>query len=534
MVSAKDLYCKATYNSNKNKKKNNEKIKETSEKISKDVKNLAAIADTEINKGISSSKNKFMDFIYSFQYAWNNRYGKTMSTRHDLIFIYDLILVFMLIYILHQIIFRIVPLIIPLSKGPAYMKQLLNIPESKISLKRLEKERVKIHSIGEHDKYFRLRPFSELTESDKMTMQHAQLMIQIMILLAIFLGVPFIIAYVIWFAVKYTPFFWRTAKGLFKTMFRYFFRLIKAAASRKWVIRTIMGWPKLPYPDLASEHLIPWKRTYIDPWIDREFMYYEILYRRIREKYYYQPKRRYIEIPYAKLKLFLKQLKREYIDLTYKEFWLLILDTYPKFVALPENELYLKLYGADAYIQKYQNEVRKKIQETRTNVGETTGKCLGTSYKSVSKVSGEKCKCPSGQPHSCGIVSDVSSKLKDATGELAKEFDCSKEHTKLNNLEKDKKTSGFIDFDNVDNVDINNINVNYNPNKGYKIFILVLGIIIKTLLAITIIVSVLIILLKLFGIPEKLKKFIIPSTIDDPQGNYIFKKSFLSELFGVK
>ena len=55
---------------------------------------------------------------------------------------------------------------------------------------------------------------------------------------------------------------------------------------------------------------------------------------------------------------------------------------------------------------------------------------------------------------------------------------CSKEHTKLSNLDKDKKTSGFIDFDNIDNIDINNINVNYNPNKGYKIFILVLGIII--------------------------------------------------------
>lgn len=533
MVSPKDLYCKSTYNTNKQNKKNNEAINKAVDNISKDAKNLVAIADTEINKGVSQTKNKFMDFIYSFQYSWNNRYGKTMSTRHDLIFLYDLIIVFLLVYILHQIIFRVIPLLMPLAKSPSYLKKLLNIPESKISLKRIEKERVKIHSIAEHDKFFRLRPFSELTESDKMTMQHAQMMIQIMILLAIYLGVPFIIAYIIWFAVKYTKFFWRTAKGLFKTMFRYFFRLIKAAASRRWVIRTIMGWPKLPYPDLASEHLIPWKRTYIDPWIDREFLYYEILYRKIREKYYYQPKRKYVEIPYAKLKLFLKQLKREYIDLTYKEFWLLILDTYPQFVALPENELYLKLYGAEAYIQKYQKEVKQKLDEARVNTSSTTGKCLGTSYESASKVSGEKCKCPAGKPHSCGIVSDVASDLQDATGEIKKDFDCTKEHEKLKRLDE-RKTTSFKGNNEPDEVDLEDINVQYNPNKGYKIFMLILGIIIKTILAITIIVSVLIILLKLFGIPENLKKYLIPETIDNPSGNYIFKKSFLSELFGIK
>ena len=70
--------------------------------------------------------------------------------------------------------------------------------------------------------------------------------------------------------------------------------------------------------------------------------------------------------------------------------------------------------------------------------------------------------------------------------------------------------------------------------RKYLFVVLILGIIIKTILAITIIVSVLIILLKLFGIPEKLKKYLIPETIDNPSGNYIFKKSFLSELFGIK
>ena len=160
----------------------------------------------------------------------------------------------------------------------------------------------------------------------------------------------------------------------------------------------------------------------------------------------------------------------------------------------------------EAYIQKYQKEVRQKLDEARVNTSSNTGKCLGTSYESVSKVSGEKCKCPAGKPHSCGIVSDVASDLQDATGEMKKDFDCTKEHEKLKRLDE-RKTTGFQDYNELDTVNLEDINVQYNPNKGYKIFMLILGIIIKTILAITIIVSVLIILLKLFGIPEKLKIF---------------------------
>jgi hypothetical protein len=523
----KGLYCKSTHKLDKNKRKISKKFSDVKENINKNVNNFAGIVDNEVNKEVSKTKNKFMDIIYGFQYSWNNRYGSTMSSRPDLMFLYDLILVFLLVYVLHQILFRVIPLLIPLGKSPAYLRNLLKIPESKISMKTLEKQRIKIHATGEHDKFFRLRPYAPLTESDKMTMDNAMLMTQIMILFAIYFGIPFIIAYTIWFIVKYTKFFWRTAKGLFKTMFRYFFRLIKSAASRKWIIRTIMGWPKLPYPDMASEHLMPWKRSYIDPWIDREFLYYEILYRKIRQKYYYQPKRKYVEIPYAKLKLFLIQLKREYVDLTYREFWLLILETYPKFVTLPENELYLKLHGSDAYIKKYQKEVKDKLDENRRNLSETKGKCLGTSYESVSKVSGNKCTCPSGEPHSCGIISDIAQDAKIVDEELKNKFDCSKEHAIMDY----KNVSGMTDFDN-DFDDDNEEVIDSTGKKMFKIVITIIGVMIKIILVITVIMSLLMIGFRLFGIPENLKKYVVPSAVDSSSGKYVFKNTILSVLLG--
>ena len=48
----------------------------------------------------------------------------------------------------------------------------------------------------------------------------------------------------------------------------------------------------------------------IDVVIDREMLRYRLLWIRIMEKYYYRPKRIYIEIPWANLKKWFKRFKR--------------------------------------------------------------------------------------------------------------------------------------------------------------------------------------------------------------------------------
>ena len=51
-------------------------------------------------------------------------------------------------------------------------------------------------------------------------------------------------------------------------------------------------------------------------------------------------------------------MKMKYIDLTFKEFWFVVLESYPRFVSLPENELYLKAYG----LQNYKKNILKTLK----------------------------------------------------------------------------------------------------------------------------------------------------------------------------
>ena len=271
-------------------------------------------------------------------------------------FLYDIIFGILFIFIIHQVVFRLIPIIKPALIPKKLLDKFSKLNKNDVDPRLLAKESVKIHSIKSHDSFFRIQPFGQFTEGDRMTMQYASILMQIMVYLFIFVILPLIIAYVIWLFIKYTPVMMKASLGFFKTMFRFFFRLVKAAASRKWLIRTVMGWGIVQYPKLGKEHLIPWKRKYIDYWVDRETLRYRILFYKIREKYYYQPKRKYIEIPWANLKREFWRMKKIYIDLTAKEFWLQVIRTYPQFVTRPENELYLQLYGIDALRKKYYEE----------------------------------------------------------------------------------------------------------------------------------------------------------------------------------
>ena len=45
-------------------------------------------------------------------------------------------------------------------------------------------------------------------------------------------------------------------------------------------------------------------------------------------------------------------------------------------------------------------------------ISKTVGKCVGTGYESVTRVSKSKCMCPAGEPHSCGVVGESVGDLK--------------------------------------------------------------------------------------------------------------------------
>ena len=500
----------------------NKKVEELKNKI-KEQKNYTK---NHFNDKKNEAERGYMNFVRNLRYAWRNRYGNLISSRPDLVLLYDIIIVTLFIFILHQIIYKVLPLFFKEYYPSKYRNDLQLLPNEVLDPVKLKKAKIKYQSIAEHDKYYRINPFGKMTSKDQMAIQKAQFTLNFFIAFFIYVGIPFILSYLIWFAVKYGKFFWNTAKGLIGTLWAYFARLIKAYASRRWALRTLFGWSVYPYPNLYSEHLLPWKKYYIDPFIDRETLKYEILFRQLREKYYYRPKRKYVDIPYAKLKIFFKRMKMKYIDLTFKEFWFVVLESYPRFVSLPENELYLKTYGLQKLQEKYLKNLEDKFKEKRMDMSQKAGKCVGSEYESRTRLTNRVCKCPSGEPHNCGVISDIARSASNVSEEYKGSL--------LQNIKN--SVSNFFDCSNIKEYE------NYESNKKEQsIFRKIITWLFRIILFLSIILSITILVIKHYGVSENLEKYVVPEMvylsydgIVDPRKDHHRAQTLLGKILGYK
>ena len=400
------------------------KFNEASSKAKKAVSKASKKAKKEIdevkdayNSSVNSIKNKTNSFLDNIKENWRFRYGKNIAERPDLRFMLDIILGIIFIVVLQKLFLAFKDIKFYIYQNLKNTKNVDNVPLEKLNPAVFRKEKTREESIRAHDLYYRLKPFGTMTKDDETLMKHVDMILKIGIYFMIYFGIPFIIAYLVWLFFTYTPDFIRAALGYFKTMFRFFVRLVEAAASRVWIIRTILGWGILPFPNILKEHILPWKRAYIDTVIDREMLRYKLLWLRILEKYYYRPKRIYIEIPWANLKRWFKKFKKYHVDLTFKEFWIQIVKFYPQFISRPENELYKRIHGMDALKNKFYNELKSKIDESQRCA--TTGK---SGYESKTSRSKKKCYCPPKTGNKCGKVlgkiGETASELK-STGKKA-------------------------------------------------------------------------------------------------------------------
>jgi len=98
-------------------------IKERRKKFSKDIDELSNKIKNQANKNIKDGtrkfnfytkeypRAKFNRFKYLILYYWNRRYGGKISQRPDLMFLYDIIFGILFFYIVHQVIFKLLPII---------------------------------------------------------------------------------------------------------------------------------------------------------------------------------------------------------------------------------------------------------------------------------------------------------------------------------------------------------------------------------------------------------------------------------------
>ncbi len=246
----KKAYCEIKKTVKKNKQNLINEYNKKVEELKENIRKKKEKTKLHFNDKKNEAERGYMNFTNNLRYAWRNRYGNLIYNRPDLALLYDVIIVTLFIFILHQIIYKVLPLFFKKYYPEKYQNDLKLLPDGTLDPVKLKKAKIKYQSIAEHDQYYRINPFGKVTIKDQMALNKAQMTLNLFIALFIYVGIPFILAYLIWFIVKYGKFFWRTAKGLIATLWAYFARLIKAYASRRWALRTLFGWSKYPYPNL--------------------------------------------------------------------------------------------------------------------------------------------------------------------------------------------------------------------------------------------------------------------------------------------
>lgn len=187
--------------------------------------------------------------------------------------------------------------------------------------------------------------------------------------------IPYVIvAYFVWFIVKYIKYVLAAIWGFFVAIYQFITEKITCKLAEKWYIRLVTGWSRCD--PRFSEYVDNWKNTYISRPLAKEKIGYLRAVQKTKELY----NSKYGARPPWELGLnfgfnwfgslwdWFRNLKRIYIDLPIEELYLQLIDFHPTYVVKPY-------------------ELLAKEGETKAN------KIKGNAYPSKTR-KGKICKCP--------------------------------------------------------------------------------------------------------------------------------------------
>ena len=254
------------------------------------------------------------------------------------------------------------------------------IPESKFSIHQLSEVRNEANSIKEWLSYFQSEPFSP-ENMGRRALTSGVIFIQIFSFIAIYLVPPFVMLYILWFVLKYWKEVIRAVWGFTLFMYRYVTELIQCILARRWYIQMITGWSTRCGATLG-QRLRKWRRQYIDRPLDRERFAYQKLFRKLYEKYYLRPRRKYILIPYQRYRIHWNYWWRLIFQRVPDVIYQLILNLYARFFLRPRDAIYRWIYGQDESLRNRLDSLQNSLDRLR-----------GKRFQSETKL-GRECYCP--------------------------------------------------------------------------------------------------------------------------------------------
>lgn len=290
---------------------------------------------------------------------------------------------------------------------PAFNKEQFSkaakLPESAFNINDLAKVNAEAQSLRDYAGFFKSDPYSPANSGVYDLMVNVAIMPMIIFFVQFVLP-PFVIAYLIWFIVKFWPHVFAALYGWLVAMYKYFTKLIQGKVGCKWYIRMVTGW-KCSSPNFY-QYYVNWRRRYIDRPIYYEKLKYIKRYHAARNKYYIVPWRKYITIPRRRYKVKAEFAKKLYVDRAIEVFLKKLRAMYPQYYTMPRNEFYKWLLGNNRHAAgMYAKAIQAKAQ------------IEGKTYRSLTK-NGKQCTCPGTKTPYKMVKNTVNKQVKKAISDV--------------------------------------------------------------------------------------------------------------------
>ena len=389
--------------------KTKSKMKNISEIISQKISTVSDTATETVNN-IINVKSKIKSSIKNAKDDYLNQSWRTR--RPDVAMIVEIFVVAFFIIIL----FAVWPYFTGTGKLPfsrRLLEQAGDMPSGQLSVKDVARVNLETRAIDQHRAFFDRNPFSP-QNSGQVDLERANAVLPILQFTVEYVVPPLVIAYVIWFIVKYWPYVIAALWGWFLMLYNYFSTLIECKLGCKWYIRMVTGWDCCS-PDFGT-YFDEWRRKYIDQPMYYERLKYVKKYHIAKRKYYEIPYRKYIELPYMRTKIKAEYARRLYIDRAINVLLGKLEGYYLHYYTLPKKDFFRWLTGN-----------HKNLAAVYAKVQQANAQIQGDEYPSVDK-NGKMCMCPAKptavkqikkviQKHTENVSEDVN-KLVKTTHEL--------------------------------------------------------------------------------------------------------------------
>jgi len=212
-----------------------------------------------------------------------------------------------------------------------------NLPESAFTLDEISKVDLEVKGLESHASYFTSNPYS-LANSGIYDLLLSVAILPLVMFFIMFVLPPLILAYGIWFMLRFWPYVMHASWGWFLAMYSYFNDLIQGKLGCKWYIRMVTGW-RCRNPNFNT-YVTTWRRRYVDRPVYEERLKYMQTFVWAKRKFYDIPLEKYINLPLKKLMLTLKYAKKIYIDRAFDIFLKTLKKNYPIYYERPRDEFY--------------------------------------------------------------------------------------------------------------------------------------------------------------------------------------------------